>query len=247
MEALLPQAFGYLLVVFRCGGLVVAAPVLGSAAVPKRIRLGMALFFSMAAWAASGSRAAPLPRDLLELASAGICETLIGLCAGFAAKVALDAASMAGTLAGVGMGIGYGTLIDPNSGAEAPVLSNLVSALALGAAVTLGIHREAVLWLVHSVRESKVSGQLDVREMSAHLIRSCVDGAALGIRLGMPFLGAVSLGHAGLGIIGRTTPQISLGSVGFTIAIFCGGTALWYFAPTAAHLAAGAAVATLSR
>jgi flagellar biosynthesis protein FliR len=247
MEALLPQAFGYLLVIFRCGGLMVAAPILGAATVPKRIRLGMAVFFAMAAWAASGSHAVRLPRDLMELASAGIGETVIGLCAGFAAKVALDAASMAGTLAGVGMGIGYGSMIDPNSGAEAPVLANLVSALALGTAVAMGFHREAILWLMRSVRESPVSGQLDVREMSAHMIRSCVEGAALGIRLGLPFLGAVTLGHVGLGIIGRTTPQISLNSIGFTIAIFCGGTALWYFAPMAAHLAAGAAVATLSR
>src|SRR5579859_7588370 len=114
MEALLPQAFGYLLVVFRCGGLFVAAPILGSASVPKRIRLGMALFFAMAAWSAAGSRAVGLPHDLLGLGRAAIAETLAGLCAGFAAKVTLDAASMAGTLAGVGMGIGYGTLIDPN-------------------------------------------------------------------------------------------------------------------------------------
>jgi flagellar biosynthetic protein FliR len=247
MEALLPQAFGYLLVVFRCGGLFVAAPILGSAAVPKRIRLGMALFFAMAAWAASGSHPVRLPHDLMELASAGISETLIGLCAGFAAKVALEAASMAGTLAGVGMGIGYGSMIDPNSGADAPVLSNLISTLALGTAVTLGFHREAILWLVRSVQASPVSGQLDLREMSAHMIRSCIEGAALGIRLGLPFLGAVTLGHVGLGIIGRTTPQIGLNSIGFTVAIFCGGTALWYFAPMAAHLAAGAAVATLSR
>jgi flagellar biosynthetic protein FliR len=247
MEALLPQAFGYLLVIFRCGGLMVAAPILGAATVPKRIRLGMAVFFAMAAWAASGSHAVRLPRDLMELASAGIGETVIGLCAGFAAKVALDAASMAGTLAGVGMGIGYGTIIDPNSGAEAPVLGNLLSALALGTAVSLGLHREAILWLSHSVRESPVTGHLDVRELAVHMIRSCTGGAALGIRLGLPFLGAVGLGHAGLGIIGRTTPQISLSSIGFTIAIFCGGSALWYFAPHAAHLAAGAAVATLQR
>src|SRR5450432_2674670 len=247
MDALLPQAFGYLLVVFRCGGLCVALPVLGSSAVPKRIRLGMSLFFAMAAWAASGAHPVPLPHDLLELASVSIGETVIGLCAGFAAKVALEAAAMAGTLAGVGMGMGYGSMIDPNSGAEAPVLSNLLSALALAAAISLGLHREAILWLAHSVRESPVTGHLEVMELSVHMIRSCTDGASLGLRLGLPFLGAVTLGHAGLGIIGRSTPQISLNSIGFTIAIFCGGAALWYFAPTAAHLAAGAAVATLQR
>jgi flagellar biosynthetic protein FliR len=247
MDALLPQAFGYLLVVFRCGGLVVAAPVLGSAAVPKRIRLGLSLFFAMAAWVSAGSHPVGLPHDLFELASVSIGETVIGLCAGFAAKVALEAASMAGTLAGVGMGMGYGSMIDPNSGAEAPVLSNLLAALALGAAVSLGFHREAILWLARSVRESPVTGHLELRELAVHMIRSCTDGAALGLRLGLPFLGAVGLGHAGLGIIGRTTPQISLSSIGFTIAIGCGGAALWFFAPHAAHLAAGAAVATLQR
>jgi flagellar biosynthetic protein FliR len=247
MDALLPQGFGYLLVVFRCGGLCVAAPVLGSSAVPKRIRLGMSLFFAMAAWAAAGSHSVPLPHDMLGLAAAAISETVIGLCAGFAAKVALEAAAMAGSLAGVGMGIGYGSMIDPNSGAEAPVLSNLLSGLALGTAISLGLHREAILWLAHSVRESPVTGHLEVKELAIHMIRASTSGASLGLRLGLPFLGAVGLGHAGLGIIGRSTPQIGLNSIGFTVAIFCGGATLWYFAPTAAHMAAGAAVATFSR
>jgi flagellar biosynthesis protein FliR len=247
MDALLPQGFGYLLVVLRCAGLCVAAPVLGSASVPKRIRLGMSLFFAMAAWAAAGSHSVKLPHDLLELATAGISETLIGLCAGFSAKAALEAAAMAGALAGTGMGIGYGQMIDPSSGVEAPVLSNLLSALALGGAIALGFHREAILWLARSVKESPVTGQLEFRTMAVHMIRSCTDGAALGMRLGLPFLGAVGLGHVGLGLMSRSTPQISLQSIGFTIAIFCGGAALWYFAPTAAHMAAGAAVAVFAR
>jgi flagellar biosynthetic protein FliR len=247
IESLLPQGFGYLLVLFRCGGLCATAPILASQAVPRRVRLGMSLFFAMAAWAAAGSQPHALPQNMLDLALVGASETMIGLCAGFAAKVALDAASAAGSLAGNGMGIGYGQMIDPNSGAEAPVLGNLLSGLALGAAVALGLHREAILWLARSVREIPVGGLADLRELSVHMIRACTDGAVLGLRLGLPFLGAVSLGHLGLGLMGRSTPQISLQSVGFTIAIFCGGAALWYFAPTAAHMAAGAAVAVFSR
>jgi flagellar biosynthetic protein FliR len=247
MDLLLASAYGFALVLFRAAALCAVAPVLGSASVPPRIRIGLSLVLAFAAWSGAGSPALALPGDLLTLVSAAAVETIIGLAGGFAARAALEAAAAAGHLAGLGMGIGYGALLDPVSGVEAPVLANLFSTAALGGAVALGLHRELVLWLCRSLQAVPAGGALELRALLLRSITSTLEGAALGLRLGLPFLGAVALGHLALGVLSRATPQLSLQSLGFTVAIGVGGWALWLLAPQATSLAASAAVAALAR
>jgi flagellar biosynthetic protein FliR len=70
------------------------------------------------------------------------------------------------------------------------------------------------------------------------------DGAesfALAVRLAMPALAAVTLGHLGLGLLNRAGPQLNLGNIGFTIALLAGGGAFYLIAPGAAVMAAQAA------
>jgi flagellar biosynthetic protein FliR len=70
--------------------------------------------------------------------------------------------------------------------------------------------------------------------------------AALGARLAFPMLAAVLLGHVVMGALGRAAPQLSLGTIGFSVAIIAGGGAFYLVAPAAAELAARAAVAALA-
>ena len=66
---------------------------------------------------------------------------------------------------------------------------------------------------------------------------------ALAVRLAFPVVGAVLMGHALMATMGRMAPQLSLGNVGFSVAIVLGGVALYLAVPSAAELAARAAVA----
>lgn len=247
MEPLLAAGYGFGLVLFRAAALCSTAPVLGSATVPQRIRLGIAVLLAFAAFGAAGSPSVAMPSSLLALLCAAATETVIGLAAGLCARAALEAASAAGHLAGLGMGIGYGALLDPVAGVEVPALANLFSTVALGCAVALGLPREAVLWLCRSLHALPPGAAADLRTLATQTLASLLDAAALGLRLGLPFLGAITIGHLSLGVIGRTTPQLSLQTLGFGVALLFGGAALWLFAPQAAQLAAGAAVATLQR
>lgn len=240
------RAWGFGLVLFRTAGLVMVAPVFSARAVPARIRLGIAAALAVAAWFGASMPAAPVPDHLGILAGAVALEILIGLSAGLVSRLVLDAAVAAGHAAGLSMGLGYGAVIDPSSGAEAPAIADLLAAAALAAAVAAGLPRDAVLWLVHSVREIPPGTLPDLAGIGRRIVEGALLGAVLAVRLGLPLLGAATLGHFLLGVAGRTAPQLSLQTVGFAVAILAGGGALWLATPAIAELAARGAAAAFA-
>ena len=246
MDVPVPALYGFALVLMRTAGLCASAPLLGSRPVPARVRLALALGLSLALFSAAGAPAAPLPTHLVALAGAALRETLLGLAAGLGARLALEAATTAGHLAGLSMGLGYGALVDPFHGAESTALSQLLSFGALGAAIALGLHREAVAWLAYSLRALPPGAAVDFRSLFWGVALQATVSLALAVRLAFPVLAAATLGHLVLGGAGRLAPQLNLSSVGFSVSLLAGGLALFALAPTLAAVVAQHAVASFS-
>lgn len=246
MDLPLDSAWGFGLVLFRTLGLFLTAPILSAKVVPARIRVGLAAAVAVAVWSGAGAPHPAAPASLWGLASAAASESALGALAGFAARAALDAALAAGQLASISAGVGLGSLIDPNSGAESNATSELLSIAAQGAAVAAGIHREAIGWLARSTLLFPPGSGSGLRELAVRAIWEATGAAALAVRLAFPVLAAVMVGHLILGVLSRTSSQLGLGNVGFTISILAGGGAFYLVAPGAAEIAARAAIAALA-
>jgi flagellar biosynthesis protein FliR len=246
MPALSPTIYGFLLTLLRSAGLCAFAPVLGSRNVPARVRLGLSVVVAVVAYVGAGTPQVPAAGPGVLIACAA-SEAVLGLCAGVASRFALDAAVAAGHLAGLSMGMGYGALIDPVNGAESTAVGQLLSALALVAVVALGVHREAIAWFSRSVITFPPGTVVDMASLAQAVVTQAIGSVMLAVRLGFPVLVAVTFGHVALGVLGRTAPQVSLSSVGFSIAVLCGGGALYLVAPGAAELAAHVARDVLVR
>lgn len=246
MDLPVATAYGFGLLLLRTLALCAAAPILGAKVVPPRVRLGIALALSFAVWSGAGAPAVAPPPGLLGLAAAAASETATGLLAGLAARFTLDAALAAGHLAGLSAGIGFSALVDPITGAESNAVSQTLFLTAQGSAVALGFHREAVAWLARSAVTWPPGAATGLTDLALRAIGQAAVAAALAVRLAFPVLAAVMLGHALMGVASRMAPQLSLGNVGFSVAILAGGLALWLAAPAAAELAARAAIAALA-
>ena len=243
MDASLATAYGFGLVLLRTSALCAAAPILAARVVPARIRIAVALAVSLAVHAGAGAPAVTPPSSLLGLAAAAAGETAVGLLAGLAARWALDAALAAGHLAGLSAGLGFAALVDPITGAESTAVSETLFVVAQGAAVALGVHREAIQWLARSFQTWPPGAPAGLADLATRTIGQATYAIALSVRLAFPVLGAVLLGHLVMGLVTRMAPQLNLSNIGFSIAILAGGLALYLTAPAAAELAARAAVA----
>jgi len=247
MEVLAAQGLGYLLVLFRTAGLLVGAPILGARVVPVRIRLAFSLVLSLAVFTGAGSPAVTPPSGLPPLLLDIAAETALGLLAGLSARWVLDAAVAAGQVIGISMGIGFASLVDPSSGANSNAPGELLLTLAQLSALALGIHREAIGWLARSVRLWPPGTDLPVATLASRAIGQAVLGVTLAVRVAFPVLGAVVVGYAIMGVLGRAAPQVSIRSIGFSVAILAGGGALYLVVPGASEVIARSTVAAFSR
>lgn len=242
MEASLPTLWGFGLLLFRTTGLIMTAPMLGARIVPGRIKLAMALVLSMAVYQGAGAPAVPVPATLPGLAGPAMMETLVGIMGGLSARWLLDAALAAGHLAGLSAGLGFSALVDPATGAESTGLSQLLYAGAQAAALSLGIHREAVGWLARAAVTWPPGHPPELGALAAGVVGHAVLAIALAVRMAFPIMAAVLLGHATMGVLNRMSPQLGLANVGFSVALLAGGLALYLSAPAVAELVARAAV-----
>lgn len=242
MELHLPLIYGFALVLLRTTALFFVAPVLSARAVPARIRLGLSLFVALAAFSGAGTPTVVPPDNLIPLLGAAIAETALGLVAGLSSRVVLEAALASGQLVGLSAGLGFGATIDPIFGAESGAVGQLLSMAALGFAVALGLHREAIGWLAESVRQIPPGSPQDVTTLAGTVITQAIFSATLAVRLAFPLWTATLLAHLGLGLAGRTAPQLNLTTIGFTLSLIAAGGALYVGAPTMAHLTAQSAV-----
>ena len=243
MDLLLATGYGYLLVLFRTSGLVMGMPLWSATAIPSQAKVAIAFALSWAAFGGAGAPHPPVPSDPLVLAGAGIVELIIGLVAGHAARVALEAASSAGHFAATSMGLTYGNMLDPINGGSSNAVAELLNLLATSTAVAIGLHREAVAWLARSLRDHPPGSAVDMQAMALAAVEHITGAMSLGLRLGYPYVLVISFSHVLLGLVSRAAPQLSINSIGFSVSLIVGWGALYVTAPLAAQLAVRVAAA----
>lgn len=205
----------------RVGALLGAAPVIGTPAVPARIRIILAL--GITAVLVPALPAAPV----VEIFSAtGVAVTaqqlLIGVILGVSVRIIFAAVELAGQLFGQQMGLGFAAMMDPQNGNQVPVVSQFYALLA----TLLFLSFDGHLLLLHALAES-----FDTLPVGA----TGVSHAGLGVLLqwaGELFTQAVVIALPGItvllivnfayGILARSAPQLNILAVGFPITILVG-------------------------
>ncbi len=246
MAPWMPLAYGFALVLLRCAGLLFTAPVVSARAVPARVRMGLCLVVSFVSFTGGGAPAVLPPEEGLALVGAALAETALGVAAGLGARLVLEAAMAAGQLVGLVGGLGFGAAVDPAFGAESTAVGAWLSIAALGFAVALGLHRDAVAWVALSVQALPPGSTPDLPSLFAGIIRQSLESAALAVRLAYPLFSAVLVAHLALGLAGRLAPQLNLATIGFSLSLLAAGGALFVAAPGMAELAAHASRAALA-
>ncbi len=243
----LPVLLGFGLVLVRTSSLILTAPILSSKTVPARIKLTLSAVVTLIAWSAAGTPRVAMPDGLFGLAGLVGSEVVLGLASGLASRLLLDAAQAGGQAAAMSMGFGFGSMLDPNSHADSTAVGQLFSVLAMSVALGLGVHTEALSWLVRSVSEVPPGGTIDMPSLASALFRQVIFSVALAVRVAYPLFAASLFGYAALGLLGRAAPQLSLSNIGFVFSMAAGGGALYLVAPEGARMCAQAALQVFSR
>ncbi len=226
MNALLQQVSeqqlaGFILVLARVSPLFLLAPIFSSRMLPARARgvVAVAISFGIAPLALHGQH---LNLDGLNLAGLIGKELLVGLSYSFALAAVFAAISVAGSLMDTAMGFSFGSLIDPITGTQSPILTQLYAMV--GVLVFIAIDGDH--WMIEGLARSyqlvpigKFPSITSIVGGADHAFVSIFGSA---IELAAPVLLAVLLTDCAMGLVARVMPQLNVFAVGFPAKIAVG-------------------------
>jgi len=228
IQQIFDQAPIFLLVLFRIGGLMVLAPLLGSASIPIKIKTLVALVLSMAVFPLVPRNVAA-PDNFAWLAVAVGNELLIGITMGFALSIAFVGIQIGAEMVGQQMGLSLARLVNPMTRVTSNVMSQFYVLLATLIYVAMNGHLVLIRSLVQTFQSIPLMGNAPGKDIISTLfsvgsqdglfVRILSSSFMLGIRVAGPALVAIFLATLTLGFVSRTMPQLNILAAGFPVRI----------------------------
>ena len=214
----------------RIAALVSVAPVFGSRLLPRRLRviLVVVLTWTVLPFIPPVPAVEPAsPVSLLITAQ----QVLIGLSMGFMLRLVFGALELGGQIIAMQMGLSFASSVDPQNGAQLPLLSHFYTLIGTLAFLALDGHLMLIQVLVESFRSLPVATQSlhsDAFWTLAGWASQMFGGAVL---IALPAIASLMVVNLAFGIITRATPQFNIFAVGFPISLLLGLFIVLYSLP----------------
>jgi flagellar biosynthetic protein FliR len=204
---------------FRIAGVIMVAPVFGARLVPPRVRLTLAVAFTVVV-----SPLIPVTQPFELSLATGITvlqEVLIGVAIGFCLQMIFDALIIAGQTIAMSMGLGLATMVDPQRGISVPVVSQFFVILGLLIFLALGGHLATVRLIADSFTLLPVGQAMG--SDGAWTIASWGSQMFAGaLRIALPAATALLIANIAFGVMSRAAPTLNLFAVGLPAGLLIG-------------------------
>lgn len=238
METILQSLPVFLLIFCRITAFFVVAPVFSSKGVPTTFKIGISFFVALVVFSASGT-GITVPQDLSYILLIGR-EALIGLLLGFIGYMMFMAIQTAGSFIDIQIGFGIANVIDPMTGASAPILGNFKYMIALLMFLSMNGHHHLLDAIVYSYKWVPMNNDLFLNmidgSLSEFLVRTFAQSFVLAFQMSAPLVTALFLTDVGLAFLARTAPQYNVFVIGVPLKIIIGLALLLVLMPGLAAL-----------
>lgn len=231
MSAVFDQLFGLgqttllvtLAVFFRVGGAMALLPAFGERSVPERVRLILAIAFTIVVAPSVAPMVTPVVEKMSGLPLWLGGEILAGLAIGIVIRLFVHVLQIAGTIAAQSTSLAQifgGQTVDPQ-----PAIGHVLLVGGLALAVMLGLHVRLAELLIISFDILPPAKYLDAAVLTEWGVNRIAKAFALAFTLAAPFLIVSLIYNVALGVINRAMPQLMVAFVGAP-AITAGGLIL---------------------
>ena len=206
--------------VLRIGGFVLTAPATSEMVIPGRVKIVLILALAFLL-----GPLVQVPAGLSIFSAAGmlaaVIELLIGVAIGMVVQLTFEALVFAGQSISLTMGLGFATLVDPQHGAQVPVLGQMF--MIFGTLTYLAINGHLMLLgaLADSFHALPIGGALN----KSFFLSVVLWGARVfdtGLLIALPAVIALVIVNLALGVVTRAAPALNLFGIGFTITLLSG-------------------------
>jgi flagellar biosynthetic protein FliR len=213
----------FVLVLIRLSMVVAFAPILGSPNVVTEAKVAIALTLAFVVAPTVGFTAGLMPMGLFSIAWLAVGEMIMGLALAFMLRMILETANLAGEYLSFQMGMTMVNLMDPQTGAQVPVVSRLVYIVFTLLFLFANGHLVVLKALVESFRVAPPGlmilwEPLTFSEIMLGIGRMYV----LAVKIAAPVVGLLFCCKVSFGIVAKAVPQMQVLFVGMPLYILVG-------------------------
>jgi flagellar biosynthesis protein FliR len=220
-EKLLQSVPVFVLVFFRLAGLMMFAPLFGSARIPRRVKVMLALVLSVGMIGAVKTPVV-LPESTWQLAAGIAGEMLFGIAMGMVMGFVFVAAQWSGQMIGQQMGLNMSEVLDPQFGGAGSIIGDLNFMLTTVVFLTMQGHCAMLLAIRASFQSLpllSVGMDGDLLDMVLRLFQT---STMLAVQLAAPMLITMIVVDLVLGFLGKTIPQLNIMTAGLSLRAMVG-------------------------
>ncbi|GLB59334.1 flagellar biosynthetic protein FliR [Cytobacillus sp. NCCP-133] len=151
-----------------------------------------------------------------------IKEALVGLMIGFVAYLMLSAIQIAGGFIDFQMGFAIANVIDPQTGAQSPLMGQYLYTIGLFFLLTVNGHHlmlDGVFYSYTFIPMEQPWISFGNENMVEYVIRALNSMFIVAFQMSIPVVGSLFLVDVALGIVARTVPQLNVFVVGLPLKI----------------------------
>ncbi|EIC29510.1 MULTISPECIES: flagellar biosynthetic protein FliR [Methylomicrobium] len=227
---ILHQAASFFLPMIRIGAMFTAVPLFSLQAVPARARLILTAAMTFVVMPLLPGAPAV---DMLSYEGMLIIvqQVVIGLAIGFIVQMVFSALSFAGQSVALSMGLGFASMVDPQNGQQAPLVSQLYTMTGTLVFLSLDGHLLLIKMLLDSFASLPIGPDGLAKADLWAIIAWSSRMFAGGVLLAMPLIVSLLLVNIGFGVATRAAPQLNIFSVGFPVTLMLGLALIWLTFP----------------
>ncbi len=211
-------ATSFFLHVVRAGAFFAVAPLFGRQADSFMLRLILSVALGGVFWWV-GDQRVQAADHVLTLGVMGVREAVVGLALGFALSTMTSLLISAGEVVSSEMGFSMARTMNPESGADATVISQLLQVLGFLLILQFDLHHDALRVLEQTFRACPVGETFDIVPIWEGLRQLVAGSVQLALQYVFPVLGVMLLLSVGMVLLGRAVPNINLMEFGFALRV----------------------------
>lgn len=222
MNELIPELSVLLLIFVRVSAFFVTVPLFSYRTIPAQLKICLALVLSWMMYYTLDATALPIDGNYILLI---LKEATIGLMVGLAAYIIITAVQIAGGLIDFQMGFAMANIVDPQTGAQSPLMGQFFNFLILFVLLAINGHHlilDGIFYSYQFLPIDQVFPRFGDANVAEFIIKVFSTVFAVAFQMSAPLVATLFLVTLALGITGKTVPQLNIFVVGFPIKIAVG-------------------------
>ncbi|MEG0473671.1 MAG: flagellar biosynthetic protein FliR [Solibacillus sp.] len=222
MTELLPNISILLLILVRVSAFFVSVPLLSYRTIPPQVRIILAVALSWMMYYTFQVEPFEINGDYILLV---LKEAIIGLMLGLAAAMVMSAVQIAGGFIDFQMGFAMANIIDPQTGAQSPLMGQFLNFIALLLLLAINGHHlllDGIFYSYQFLPMDQFFPNFGEEMTVMFIIKMFAAVFAIAFQMSAPIVATLFLVTLALGITGKTVPQMNIFVIGFPIKIAVG-------------------------